>query len=167
MNTSPITSFTIHTMGGPIRRHFSSLALAKQWARLEWTFPKTLEDHLKQGAHARDKRERASLQKSIDEKNARHFERHKSGVIVFVAGDEGDGPFSCGIQHEGDERIFATIGERQHCAECGHVIATRSDFKGEWSTRRGDEHYWPKDLESDDDCMRRIARIERIARGVP
>lgn len=31
------TSWTIHTMGGPVRRIFSTIEIAKQWAIAEWT----------------------------------------------------------------------------------------------------------------------------------
>ena len=45
-----------------------------------------------------------------------------------------------------DQRMFASIGERQHCPTCGHVIATRSNVKGEWHPVDVD-YLVPKDFE--------------------
>ena len=35
-STSTTTTWTIHSMGGPIRRLFSTVEIAKQWAISEW-----------------------------------------------------------------------------------------------------------------------------------
>ena len=143
------TSFVIHTMGGPIRRVFSSVEIAKQWATEEWTFPKTIAGLVatKRLSPPRAPREAADVQRRLGDENAEHFERHKSGVLVIEAGEEEDVSFTFGIRYKGkDERVWATICERQHCGCCGHVVATRSDLSRAWEPSAKDDDYWSKDL---------------------
>jgi len=111
MSTKPGTkvTWTIHTIGGPIHRIFTSLVNAKAWARKQWT-------------------------------------EHK----LVIGPDDSEGPASHVIRYAGgsryDRRPFATIAQRKHCEACGHVIATRSDVHGEWSTQQAD-FCVPRDFE--------------------
>lgn len=150
------TSWAIHTMGGPIRRIFSTLEMAKRWATTEWTFPQTIDDLV--GTQDRTAVEIArarghtvvSLQRSLADESTAHFKSHASGTLVFEEGCEDDYDFTWGIRYEGEhERLFATICERQHCVRCTRVVATRSTVDGVWNPASVDHAHWPKDLEDD------------------
>jgi hypothetical protein len=112
MSTKPgtKTTWTIHTMGGPIHRIFTTLVNAKAWARKHWT------DHK-----------------------------------LAIGPDDFDGFMSYAIRYKDSKRPserlpWASIAERKHCETCGHVIATRSDVKGEWSPKKPD-FLVPRDFE--------------------
>ncbi len=116
------TTWTIGTRGGPIRRVFTTLDIAKQWTIREWT--------VVAGGYDAE----------------RHFARHKSGEIEIVPDDD-DGLMSYAIRYVGDDRCFAAISERQHCTCCDAVVATRAVVDGEWAPVQPEHAWLPKDLE--------------------
>lgn len=148
-NPDTPTTWAIHTMGGPVHRVFSTVEIAKRWAFDEWSFPKTIDGLVAANrlSQPTSKREANDVQQRLDHQNAEHFERTKSGEIVIAPGSEEDWDFTFGIRYKGkNERVFATIGERQHCTCCGRVIATRSNVNGKWHPSDNDHDRWPKDL---------------------
>ena len=150
MKEPTTTSWTIHTMGGPIRRVFSTVEIAKQWAIVEWTFPKTSEQLIEANVirRPRSASETAAAQRRLDEYNAEHFARYASGTVVIEPDHVDEASVSFGIHYEGPhEEVFATICQQQHCACCGRVVATRSDIDGEWCPTPNDHDRWPTDLE--------------------
>ncbi len=71
-------------------------------------------------------------------------------ALVIGPSDEDDFRASYAIRNAAgrDQRVFATIGERQHCPTCGHVVATRSNVEGEWHPVEVD-YLIPKDFEDE------------------
>jgi len=71
-------------------------------------------------------------------------------ALVIEAAEEEDGLYSYAIRDATgpDQRVFASIGERQHCPTCGHVVATRSDVAGKWYPV-DDDRLIPKDFEDE------------------
>lgn len=69
-------------------------------------------------------------------------------TLVIGPDDEDDYRLSHAIRNANgpDQRVFGSIAERQHCPTCGHVVATRSDVKGEWTPKEVD-YLIPKDFD--------------------